>query len=274
MRNKSFVSVVMPVFNTKDDFLRESIESILNQTYKNFEFIILNDGSDNNAKEVILSYKDERIIYVENELNLGIVETLNKGFDIAKGQYIARMDSDDISLPERFEKQLAFLESHPDISLISANTENFPINNAVKYPEKVDYLIILKGCWINHPLVMYRKADFEKYNLKYDINYQYAEDYELWSRAIRYLKFANLPDVLLRYRCHNSSLSHSKHRLQIRRTKKIRQNMLDYLVTDIDLQNKILLFSFDNLEILILFKLTQIRKFIYEFVKMLRRKGS
>ena len=109
MNSSKLISVLMPVYNTKEEFLRTAIESILNQTFSNFEFIIINDGSTNNAEDVILSYKDDRIIYLKQE-NQGIVAALNNGWDRAKGEYIARMDSDDISFPDRFEKQIEYLE--------------------------------------------------------------------------------------------------------------------------------------------------------------------
>ena len=117
MNNSKKISVLMPVYNTKEEFLRTAIESILNQTYSNFEFIIINDGSTNNAEDVILSYKDERIVYLKQE-NKGIVSALNNGWDKASGEYIARMDSDDISLSERFEKQIEFLENNSEYSLV------------------------------------------------------------------------------------------------------------------------------------------------------------
>src|SRR5574344_639787 len=109
------ISVVMPVYNTDETFLRESIESILNQSFKDFEFIIINDGSTNNAEDVILSYKDERIRYYKNDINLKLIKTLNRGLLLAEGEYIARMDSDDISLPTRFQTQVEFLGKNPNI---------------------------------------------------------------------------------------------------------------------------------------------------------------
>ena len=107
----------MPVYNTKEEYLREAIESILNQTFTDFEFIIVNDGSTNNAEDVILSYKDERIVYIKQE-NQGVSIASNNGWNKAKGEYIARMDSDDVSFPDRLEKQIQFLEDNPEYSLV------------------------------------------------------------------------------------------------------------------------------------------------------------
>ena len=107
--SKPLVSVLMAVYNG-EKYLLEAIESILNQTYTNFEFLIINDGSTDSTEEIILSYSDQRIRYIKNEQNLKLIASLNKGLDLAKGKYIARMDADDISLPDRLEKQVNFLE--------------------------------------------------------------------------------------------------------------------------------------------------------------------
>ena len=112
------ISVILPVYNA-ERFLREAIDSVLKQTFVDFEFIILNDGSTDKTEDIILSYKDPRIRYVKNEKNLKLIKTLNKGVDMARGKYIARMDADDISLPERFEKEVAYLEAHPDVAVVS-----------------------------------------------------------------------------------------------------------------------------------------------------------
>ena len=112
------VSVLIPVYNTKYRYLREAIESILNQTYGNFELLIINDASCDNAEDVILSYKDERIKYYKNETNLKLIATLNKGIELSKGKYIARLDADDYCTPDRLEKQVKYMEEHPDTEVI------------------------------------------------------------------------------------------------------------------------------------------------------------
>lgn len=233
------ISVIMSVYNTNDKWLRDSIESILNQTFSDFEFIIINDGSSNKAEEVILSYKDKRIKYIKQE-NQGLAKSLNNGLKIAQGEYIARMDADDISLPERFEKQIAFLEKHPDISLVGSSYEMFPDEKLVLHPETVRYIDLIKGCYIAHPTVMFRREDFEKHNLKYNETFKAAQDYDLWSRAIRYIKMANLQEVLLKYRWHNESITQTKAEIQQKNAQKVKQNMLDFLTDDVIMQNKIL----------------------------------
>ena len=114
------ISIIMPAYNA-EKYIREAIESILNQTYTDFEFIIINDGSTDKTKEIIKSYSDPRIVYMENEENSGIVVTLNKGLKCAQGEYIARMDSDDISLPDRFEKQIAYMDKHKDVGVLGTS---------------------------------------------------------------------------------------------------------------------------------------------------------
>ena len=253
------ISVVMPVYNTKEEFLREAIESILNQTYSDFEFIIINDGSTNNAEDVILSYKDNRIVYIKQE-NQGIVGALNNGILAAKGEYIARMDSDDISLPYRFEKQVNFLDSNPQISILGTWFECFPQKRIIKHPEIPKLTDFIKICCIGHPTVMMRLADLKKYNLLYD-NRLKCEDYELWSRAIKYLNFYNLQEVLLKYRVHDSNSSKpcdSFHSSEI----KVKQKMLDYLTLDKSIQKELsFIIDSDKIRLNFLEKIFSIKNF-------------
>lgn len=220
------ISVVMPVYNTKEEWLREAIESILNQSYKDFEFIIIDDGSNKSIEPVVNSYNDDRIVFIRQN-NQGIARSLNSGFKIAKGEYIARMDSDDISMPERFEKQVTFLDNNPQITVLGSWFETFPKKEIYKHPKNPKYLDFTKFCCIAHPSVMLRRSVFEKFNLTYNPNYK-CEDYELWSRAVRILDFYNLQEVLLKYRVHSSNASKPNPDFDAD-VAKVRQNMLDYL---------------------------------------------
>ena len=220
------ISVVMPVYNTKEEWLREAIESILNQSYKDFEFIIIDDGSDKSIEPIVNSYNDDRIVFIRQN-NQGIARSLNSGFKIAKGEYIARMDSDDISMPERFEKQVTFLDNNPQITVLGSWFETFPKKEIYKHPKNPKYLDFTKFCCIAHPSVMLRRSVFEKFNLTYNPNYK-CEDYELWSRAVRILDFYNLQEVLLKYRVHSSNASKPNPDFDAD-VAKVRQNMLDYL---------------------------------------------
>ena len=136
----SRVSVLMPVYNVKEEYLRESIESILNQTFTDFEFIILDDCSSNNVEEIVKSYGDDRIRFYRNSENLGIAKSRNKLMDLARGEYSALMDNDDISHPERLKKQVDFLDNNPDISILSTAYETFPEKHIIVHPKSVRYL--------------------------------------------------------------------------------------------------------------------------------------
>ena len=237
--NTPKVSVIMPVYNTKEEYLREAIESILNQTFKDFELIIVNDGSTNNAEEVIKSYKDKRIRYYKNETNIGIPKTRNRLLSLATGQFIANMDSDDISLPERLKTQVDYLENNPNVSIIGSWFELFPNNLTIKHVEHPKYLDLLKGCCIGNPTAMFRKNEMKKYNLHYNEDFANAEDYDLWSRAIRYLEVYNIPQVLLMYRWHETNVSKTKKDLTSAGDARIKQDMLDFLTDDKKLQEQI-----------------------------------
>lgn len=205
------ISVVMPVYNAQEDFLKAATESILNQTYKNFELVIVNDGSTNNAENVILSYKDPRIIYLKQN-NKGIVGALNNGISNAKGQFIARMDSDDIAVPTRLEKQIQFLFEHSDIGVLGTWFMDFSAKkeDIVKNPvndEQIKQNLLTIGCCLAHPSIMMRTEIFNKYSAKYNEAEIYAEDYGLWLSLIDKIKFANYPEVLLHRRWHGKNIS-------------------------------------------------------------------
>ena len=233
------VSVLMPVYNTKEEYLREAIESILNQTFTDFEFVIINDGSTNeNIEKVIKSYNDKRIRYF-NQDNHGLIYTLNKGIELCKGEYIARMDSDDISLPKRLEKQVKYLDSNSSVGVIGSWINCFPQGKVVKLISQPKYFNLLQGNCFAHPSLMIRKSVLKQFNFRYG-NYIHAEDYELWSRMIRYTEFCNIQEVLLNYRCHNEQISVEFSDIQAKTAKKIKQNMLDFLTDDKELQQKIM----------------------------------
>ena len=208
------ISVVMPVYNG-EKYLGEAIDSILKQTYTDFEFIILNDGSTDRTEEIVLSYDDPRIVYVKNDKNLQIVKTLNKGIALAKGKYIARMDADDISLPERFEKQVEVLELSDAINVVFSFVQ--PIDDNGDFLEKweddmtcVDPSLFSKylpkvNCFA-HPTLMISSTLLKQY--LYDIHSKDAEDYNLWLRLFsEKIGILKIPEVLLYYRMHSASVS-------------------------------------------------------------------
>ena len=195
------VSVLMPVYNTKYDFLSQAIESVLCQTYEDFDLVIINDASTDNAEEVILSYNDKRIKYYKNEQNLKLIATLNKGLDLCEGKYIARLDSDDYCAPQRLEKQVEFMEQHPDTGLSGTLFEMIPdsgfsSSNVADIPLCIRYI---PGCLL-HSSAMIRKSVLKENNLYYNSGCLHAEDFKMWSDISRVSKVAVLPEVLTYYR--------------------------------------------------------------------------
>jgi len=221
---RPLVSVLMPIYNG-ELYLKEAIESILNQTFTDFEFIIINDGSSDGSEAIILSYDDTRIRYVKNESNLKISQTLNKGVALAKGQYIARMDADDISYSERFERQVMFMTSNPDVGVCGTWLETFGAREEVwEYPvkhEEIKAQLLLNSA-LAHPSVLVKKSVFD--NSTYSAKSNVAQDYCLWTELIDTIEFSNIPMVLLKYRLHSQQTDKAQ---QISLSNKIRKKMLN-----------------------------------------------
>jgi glycosyltransferase involved in cell wall biosynthesis len=206
----------MPVYNA-EKYLAEAIESILTQTFTDFEFIIINDGSTDESLSIIQSYEkiDSRIIVISRE-NKGLVASLNEGIDLARGEYIARMDADDISLPERFERQLAILNANNDIGLLSAgytpvDSDGHICSDSVIHPSDpaVISLLLVFCSPICHPCVMVKSDILKKYKY-YNI---VAEDHDLWCRLSEITIITNIEEPLIFYRVHQASLSQRKKNL-------------------------------------------------------------
>lgn len=208
--SKPVVSVLLPVYNTPNVFLKECIESILTQTFTDFELIIVNDAStDISVETTVLSYDDKRIRYYKNKENMGISRTRNKLLDLADGTYLAIMDHDDVSLPTRFEKQVSYLNNHPDVGVVSSKIRQIPGNKETNPPiENKDIeLALMKYCVIMHPASMVRKSVLIDNDIRYEETYSPAEDYALWLRLIGHTKFHNIPEVLFLYRFHATNTS-------------------------------------------------------------------
>ena len=205
--NRPKVSILMPVYNV-DIYLAEAINSILQQTVTDFELLIINDGSTDSTREVVLKFTDPRIRFIENEHNIGLANTLNKGIGLAKGEYIARMDGDDISLPHRLEKQVAVLDQHPDIDVCGAGYRFFDAKNAtVINPEQHEAIKagLLFGCCVTIPL--YRKKSLLEAHLQYEQEFFPAEDYRFWTQCVMKLTLYNIPETLFLYRMHATQVS-------------------------------------------------------------------
>lgn len=203
------VSILMPVYNA-EPYLSEAIQSMLNQTYADFELIILDDCSTDRSAEVVQTFSDARIVYHRNEVNSGLANNLNTGLKLAKGKYIARMDGDDISLPQRLQTQVDFLESHPDIDLCSCAMQMFGADNQLwirdRDPEQVKITMMFYSA-VLHASSVFRRDVFEKNNLYYKQETFPAEDYDLWARAVFFCRMVNLPDVMYLYRMHRTQVT-------------------------------------------------------------------
>lgn len=216
------VSVLMPVYKTNEKYLRVAIESILDQTFEDFELLILDDCPEDNRENVIKSFSDNRIKYFKNEKNLGITPSRNKLIELAKGEYLAIMDHDDIALPERFEEQVHVLDEHPEIGVVGGWIERFPDIKIVKYPEnntKIEQYL-MQGCAIPHTAAMVRKSVLS--NIQYEEKFTPAEDYRLWCHLLGKTQFYNIPKVLMRYRRHEGNTSKSQANKMNAKTKIIR----------------------------------------------------
>lgn len=205
------VSVLTPIYNTNPQHLRECIESILNQTFSDFEFLILNDSPDNTELDsVVKSYKDKRIKYIKNKKNIGISASRNKLLEMARGEYIAIFDHDDISVPTRLEKEVAYLDSNPGVGVVSGWLEYFDgdtVEAIMKNPEyDIDIKIMMTyNCYVAHTAAMIRKSVLTDHNIKYEDFYFPSEDYKLWARLMAVTHFYNLQEVLVRYRNHRDN---------------------------------------------------------------------
>lgn len=218
------VSVLTPIYNTKPEHLRECIESILNQTYKNFEFIILNDSPENmEIENIVKSYKDTRIKYFKNDRNIGITPSRNRLIELSQGEYLAIFDHDDISLPTRLEKQVKYLDENKYVGVVSGQLEFFPDKKKEKYHPENDIEIkisLMNSDVVHHTAIMLRRSIIDEYNIRYEKEYSPAEDYKLVLTLIKYTMFHNIQEVLVRYRWHNSNTS------QVQRSKMTNGDML------------------------------------------------
>lgn len=198
------ISIIMSVFNGLP-YLKEAVNSILKQTYTNFEFIIVNDASSDKSWDYLTSLKDKRIKLINNKRNIGLAASLNKSLNVSKGLYIARMDADDISIKNRFEEQVKYLQNHKEVDICGCWVDLIDKNGKVigekKYPLS-DKEIKSALKWyqpIVHPTFMARRSFYKNldgYNPKFD----YAEDYEILIRALTKYKMANIPKKLLLWR--------------------------------------------------------------------------
>ncbi len=212
------ISVIMSVYNG-EKYLEESIQSILNQSFRDFEFIIVDDGSSDRTLEILKDYteKDSRVKIITNEKNIGLTKSLNKAIKIAQGKYIARQDADDISLPQRLEKQIEFLEKNPEIKILG--TFGYRIDKHGKILKReivpvsfseVKKTLIKRNPFIHTSVIMTRELS------SYNENFKVSQDYELWFRILRIAKGENLPLFLVKKRYRTEMISFNRGREQIK----------------------------------------------------------
>lgn len=226
------VSVLMPVYNGMP-YLPLAVESILTQHFTDFEFIIVNDCSTDNSLEYLLGLKDRRVVLVNLKENLGITGALQKGIKVARGNYIARLDADDIALPERLGKQVLFFEENQrygliGTSFISIDDEGNPIAIRQEFTDdlEVRWKMLFKSP-LTHATVMFRKSILDQHNLTYD--QLHAEDYHLWNNFMKFTEGCILKEPLIHYRVHNQSWTHTKKSQQVQ----ARQTLSFHLINEV-----------------------------------------
>lgn len=232
------VSVVMSVYNG-ECYLEQAVESILTQTFTDIEFIIIDDGSTDGTGEFLTGYatQDSRITIIRNEPNIGLTKSLNKGLALAQGKYIARMDADDISLPERLARQVHFLETQPEVGVLGTAIQG--VDNAGKLHQTrlfptTSAVLKWRLCFENpiaHPAVMMRREVVKQAN-GYNVEMTTSQDYDLWQRLSGVTRLSNLPEVLLYKRAHNNNVTYTQGDDQRQNAFKISQRMMSELLEE------------------------------------------
>ncbi len=207
------ISVLMPIWNTHIAHLRAAVDSVLRQTFTDFEFIILNDSPGNKALQAFIrTYHDERIKYYENPESLGVAKSYNRLLDLATAEYAAMMNHDDISLPERLQRQYEYLEAHPEIGLVGTAYKKFgEINRfkVVQNPARHEEIMasLLFKAPVHHPTIMFRRALAVDNNIRYNENFVSLNDRQLYDDFGQITRLANISDVLYKYRFHKDMVS-------------------------------------------------------------------
>ena len=248
------VSVIMPAYNA-ERYIGEAIDSILNQTFINFEFIIIDDGSTDDTKDIILSYDDPRIILLENKKNSGIVVSLNKGIQFARGTYIARMDSDDIAISNRLERQVCFLDNHENIGVVGSALRVFgeDIDDQDRFftedSEQLKAELLFNSC-LAHPTVMFRHSLVQNTNECYDIRFNGIEDFALWWEFAQITEIGCINEILLLYRSHENQITKDMSQARIDRSLRFLNHRLQTLQIKVDEKEKktLIMYSYGKWE--------------------------
>lgn len=225
---KERITILMPVYNG-EKYLRETIDNVLLQSYRDFIFLIINDGSTDDTEQIITSFTDPRIKYLKNEKNLGLVKTLNNGIDLVETEFLARMDADDLWVETKLEKQLALLDNKPEVGICGTSIRKFgafeadfifPVDNVRL---KVGFLFY---CCMSHPSVVFRMSFLKNSGLRYNEDYFPAEDYKMWVEALKLTHIYNIPELLVFYRQHDSQITQDTNSAQAQLTNKVRLELL------------------------------------------------
>lgn len=222
------LTILMPVYNG-EQFLTETIDSVLTQTFNDYDFLIINDGSTDNSESIIKSYKDTRIKYLSNEVNLGLVKTLNKGIELTNTEFLARMDADDLWEPSKLDKQIRLMDENPEVGLCGTSVRKFGnINGDFIFPRNNETLKVgfLFYCTMSHPSVVYRTSFLKESGLRYRSEYFPAEDYKMWIDCIDKTQVRNIPEILVYYRQHEQQICQEKQDSQKEKTDNVRMEIL------------------------------------------------
>lgn len=227
MNTNPLVSVVIPVYNRPH--VVETIKSICRQTYQNLEILVIDNDSTDDTQQQVLSINDTRVKLYVNEKNMGQTFSINRGLELANGKYIARIDSDDIALPTRIQKQVEFMEKNPDYVLCGSfvkfisddDKELFVVKMPTTY-KGIEFMHTI-ACGMYHPAAMYRKSIIDQFGIRYDPNIKMAEDYDLWIKLMRHGKALNLPEILVLYRRGNNNDSQKYRSLMEKESTEIRK---------------------------------------------------
>lgn len=245
--NKPLVTVLLPVYNNPQ--INKCIDSVLCQTFKDFKLLIIDNASIDNTVDVIKQYEDSRIELIVNKENIGPTGSLNKGVNLIDTKYIARIDADDLMLPERLEKQVEFMENNPEFGIVGSWTRHidendnlYPINKLCTTDKGVRAYMMIQSPFY-HPAVMLRTSVLKDNNLNYDLNIRVAVEYKLWNEILKYSKGCNLPEVLTYYRISANSLTNKNKDVLTQEYLNIREkicleNKQDLLVKSIRVERK------------------------------------
>ena len=242
---KPVISVIMPVYNAAL-YLKEAIQSILSQSFPDFELIIINDGSSDTSEKVIKDFNDSRIVYIKNQDNIGQTKSLNKGILIAQGEFVARMDADDISLPKRFYRQIEFLRQNERVAVVGTwhqeiDTKGrfirkcfYPILPSVRV--RINFSRLVGWASIGHPSTMIRKRVLDELGA-YNPEFYICQDYDLWLRIARKYVLENIPEILLKYRVHEHSLTNKFSGQTLKEHNQVLFNNMNFYMQKYNSQN-------------------------------------